>query len=288
VVGHFIARNGGEGVCSLGWQEDMTPLAQVVSEVNERIRIADRVSLFLDFDGTLVPIEADPASPRLDAEAAETLRPLLGQDFIVTTILSGRAVADLYSRIRLEGLIYAGNHGLEIFGRNLRFVEPGASSRSKQLERLCDELVAELQTIAGTQVEFKGLTASIHYRRAAAADHSRIENSVRAAVAGTGNLFRVNPGRKVFEIMPRTGWHKGAAVRWINNQLSRSDSAASGALLSVCLGDDSSDEEAFGVLPDAVTIRVGNAAATRARYQLPDPAAVHQFLRCLEIPGVRQ
>jgi trehalose 6-phosphate phosphatase len=266
----------------------MTQLAQVVSEVNERIRAADRVSLFLDFDGTLVPIEADPASPRLDSDGTETLRLLLGQDFVVTTILSGRAVADLYSRIRLEGLIYAGNHGLEIFGRNLRFVEAGASSRSKQLERLCDELLVELRPFAGTLVEFKGLTASIHYRRAAAADRSRIEDSVRAAVARTGDLFRVNPGRKVFEIMPRTGWHKGAAVRWINSQLSRSDTAASGALLSVCLGDDSSDEEAFGALPDAVTIRVGAASATRARYRLPDPAAVHQFLRCLAIPDMRQ
>jgi trehalose 6-phosphate phosphatase len=288
VVGNLIARNGSEGVCSLGWQEDMTSLAQVVSEVNERIRTADRVSLFLDFDGTLVPIEADPASPRLDSEGTETLRLLLAQDFVVTTILSGRAVADLYSRIRLEGLIYAGNHGLEIFGRNLQFVEPGASSRSKQLERLCDELVAEMRIFAGTLVEFKGLTASIHYRRAAAADRSRIEDLVRAAVARTGNLFRVNPGLKVFEIMPRTGWHKGAAVRWINNQLGRSDTAASGALLSVCLGDDSSDEEAFGALPDAITIRVGAASATRARYQLPDPAAVHQFLRCLAVPDVRQ
>jgi trehalose 6-phosphate phosphatase len=266
----------------------MTSLAEVVSEVNERIRAADLVSLFLDFDGTLVPIEADPAAPRLDTEGTETLRLLLGKDFVVTTILSGRAVADLYSRIRLESLIYAGNHGLEIFGRGLRFVEPGALSRSKQLERLCDDLVVELRTFAGAFVEFKGLTASIHYRRAAAADRPGIEESVRVAVAGTGNLFRVNPGRKVFEIMPRTGWHKGAAVRWINNQLCRSDTAASGALLSVCLGDDSSDEEAFGAVPDAITIRVGNASATRARYRLPDPAAVHEFLRCLAIPDVRQ
>lgn len=40
-----------------------------------------------------------------------------------STIISGRAVKDLYSRIRVEGIIYAGNHGLGIFGRNLRFVE---------------------------------------------------------------------------------------------------------------------------------------------------------------------
>src|SRR5260370_23389090 len=115
----------------------MMSMTLVVSEMEERIKTADRISLFLDFDGTLVPIAADPASPRLEARAIETLRMLLGRESLVTTILSGRAVEDLFSRIRLQGFIYAGNHGLEIFGRDLRFVEPVAAARSKQLQQLC-------------------------------------------------------------------------------------------------------------------------------------------------------
>jgi len=63
-------------------------------------------------------------------------------------------------------------------------------------------------------VEFKGLTASIHYRRAAESDPPAIETTVHAAVARRGDLFRLNPGEKVFEILPRTGWHKGSAVCW--------------------------------------------------------------------------
>jgi trehalose 6-phosphate phosphatase len=105
--------------------------------------------LFLDFDGTLVPIEPNPASPRLDPATTETLTLISNRDFLVTTIISGRAVEDLYARIRLNGLIYAGNHGLEIFGRSLRFVESVASSRRKQLEQLCEQLAAQLRPIAG-------------------------------------------------------------------------------------------------------------------------------------------
>src|ERR1700730_7487399 len=97
-------------------------LVQVVSEVKERINSAVCVSLFLDFDGTLVPIEADPGSPRLDPATAETLRLISDRDFLVTTIISGRAVEDLYTRFRLDGLIYAGNHGHEIFRRHRGFV----------------------------------------------------------------------------------------------------------------------------------------------------------------------
>jgi trehalose-phosphatase len=248
---------------------------QVVSEVNDRIRTVGLVSLFLDFDGTLAPIEADPAAPRLDPGATETLRTLSNRDFLVITIISGRAVEDLYTRIRLNGLIYAGNYGLEIFGRDLRFVEPCASARRKQLEWLCDELQTDLRAISGTIVEFKGLTAAIHYRQADKSDYPAIEAAVRAAVARAGNLFRLNPGRKVLEIMPRTGWHKGTAVRWINNRLGAEERS------SIYLGDDSSDEDAFCVLPDAITVRVGAARATCATHALPDPAAVHEFLAWL-------
>jgi trehalose-phosphatase len=252
-------------------------LLKVVTEVKQRTNGAGRVSLFVDFDGTLVPIEANPASPRLGSGTAEALQSLSSRDFLVTTVISGRAVEDLYARIRIQGLIYAGNHGLEIFGRNFLFVEPQAAARRQKLERLCDELRVQLQPIEGAMVEFKGLTASVHYRRAAESDRPAIETAVRAAVAHMGDLFRLNPGRKAFEILPRTSWHKGAAVRWINDHLGEE------SVLSVYLGDDTSDEDAFCILPDAVTVKVGSARATCARHWLPNPGAVHEFLLWLAI-----
>jgi len=244
----------------------------LLSEVEGRIRSAKLISLFLDFDGTLAPISADPTLPRLDPETADTLRQLLSHERLVLTIISGRAVEDLYSRIRLDGLIYAGNHGLEIFGREMRFVEPLASERRAGLELLCEELATELTPYEGAQVEWKGLTASAHYRQAAEADWEEIEQTVYAVVARHGDLFRASPGRKVFDIVPRTNWHKGAAVQWINTHLGEPE------MLTVYIGDDTSDEDAFSVLPDAVTIKVGNAPVTSARYQLPGPPAVHEFL----------
>src|SRR5271157_5249114 len=105
------------------------PPLELVNEIEARTRTACMISLFLDFDGTLVAITGDPAAPRLDPSAAATLHLLSSQNHLVTTIISGRAIEDLYTRIRLEGLIYAGNHGLEIFGRQFRFVEPAASDR---------------------------------------------------------------------------------------------------------------------------------------------------------------
>jgi trehalose-phosphatase len=255
--------------------------AEVFSEVKDRIKTAERLSLFLDFDGTLVPIEADPTKPTLDETAAEILRLLSGRESPITTIISGRAVEDLYSRIRLEGLIYAGNHGLEIFGRGLHFTEPAAADRRKELEEFCENLTLTLRPFAGALVEYKGLTASVHYRRAANEDVLDIWEAVSRAVARSGALFRVNSGNKVFEILPRTDWHKGAAVHWINSQF------GNGEVLSIYVGDDTTDEDAFCVLPDAITIRVGDVSATRARYQFADPAAVHEFLMWLAVDASR-
>ena len=156
--------------------------------------------------------------------------------------------------------------------RDLGFVEPLAWSRREQLDVLCSELGMELRTIAGAFVEYKGLTASIHYRQAAEMDVAKIQAAVRNAVARNDGLFRVNSGRKVLEILPRTQWHKGAAVLWINSHLTKKPA------LSIYLGDDTSDEDAFGVLTDSITVKVGGAPVTCAHYRLPDPAAVRDFL----------
>jgi hypothetical protein len=53
--------------------------------------------------------------------------------------------------------------------------------------------------------------------------------------------------------MPRTNWHKGAAVEWI--------------MIYGHLGGE-----------DVLIVEVGAATATYGRYQLAGPAAVHQFL----------
>ena len=75
----------------------------------------------------------------------------------------------------------------------------------------------------------------------------------------------------VLEIIPRTKWHKGAAARWINSQLSAAPT------LSIYVGDDTSDEDAFRALSDAITIKVGKGA-TDARYRVPDPTVVRELI----------
>jgi len=249
----------------------LSHLVEIEGDVERRFQAADRTFLFLDFDGTLAPIESDFTAPRLDPAVAETLDWLTARPSMVATIISGRAVEDLFSRIRLDRLIYAGNYGLEIFGRDVRFVEPMAAALRARVEHLSNDIALRLRPIAGASVEFKGLTATVHYRQADELDYAEIHASVRAAVGREGVLFRIIHGLKAIEILPRTDWHKGAAARWIIKHFGAENA------LTIYLGDDAADEEAFAALPEAVTIKVGDQP-TRARYRLPDPAAVHEFL----------
>ncbi len=248
-------------------------LLRDLSDIEARIRAAARISLFLDFDGTLVPLQHDPAAAWLGEPTRKTLSRIAGSERIVTTIISGRSVPDLVLRIGLEDLVYAGNHGLDICGRRLRFTDPAAAARREELKQLSDRLATKLGNIAGALVEYKGLTTTVHYRCAAIRDIARIEGLVRAMASPAAASMVVRSGKLAFEILPRTGWHKGAAALWINQRLDH------GNALSIYLGDDTTDEDAFRALPDGITVKVGDSTVTSARYHLADPCAVHEFLR---------
>jgi trehalose 6-phosphate phosphatase len=246
-------------------------LFQHSTSVEAHLRAADRISLFLDYDGTLVPFVQNPAQAQLDEQTRETLARISSNRRVSVTIISGRSLSDIHARVGLEGLTYAGNHGLEICGGGLQFIEPTAAALTEELAQLSRRLADELCGIEGAVVEYKGLTTTIHYRQAAVREIGRIEDAVRAAVEQTAESFRTAPSKMAIEVVPRTGWHKGKAAAWINQHLG-------GKPLSLFIGDDETDEDAFRALPDGITVRVGSCTDTAARYCVTDPSAVHEFL----------
>ncbi len=248
------------------------PLFDHLPDIASSLAASGRLLLFLDFDGTLAPIRDEPDQAAMPPETREALCTLAAMDRVSLAIVSGRALLDLRERVGLDNLIYAGNHGLEISGPGLDFVEPEAALRISALGELARHLRTRLRDIPGVEVENKVLSASVHFRRAAAVSWDEIHGVVRTAVGPSGDLFEINLGRKVFEIRPRVNWHKGMAVSWIK------ETAGLQGALQIYVGDDLTDEDAFTAMPEGITINVGRAVTTSARYYIEKQESVQQFL----------
>ncbi len=142
----------------------MQYLFDVWDEVAHRLKSANHILLLSDYDGTLTPIVDKPELAVLPQEIKKLLRKLAKNRRYTVGIISGRALADLKSKVDLEGIIYAGNHGLEIEGFGSSFLEPIAEEMRPFLKMLNQALSATLRGIKGAFVEDKGLTVSVHYR----------------------------------------------------------------------------------------------------------------------------
>jgi trehalose 6-phosphate phosphatase len=247
-------------------------LFDATREVAEKVAQAPHLLLCLDFDGTLTPIVEDPATAYLSPQMQRVLRSLAGDERVSLAIISGRERADLQARVGIPGLIYAGNHGLEISGNGFIFVDPTAAACYMAIKELAVDLGEALEHIPGAFVEDKGLTLSVHYRQVAAADCEEVVRIVHAALANKKGAFLLTMGDLVHEIRPRVTGNKGTAVGWIQEQLRKPDA------LVIYVGDDATDENAFAAVPEGIAIKVGDSSETAAHFHLQGPGEVRRFL----------
>jgi trehalose 6-phosphate phosphatase len=229
----------------------------------------------LDFDGTLTPLVDDPGTVYLPDQMQRVLRALAAQPRVTLAVVSGRQRADVQARVGIPGIIYAGNHGLEISGDGFLFVEPQALAYREALEGVALGIGAQLDAIEGAFVEDKGLTLSVHYRQAALACEAAVRRAVEDALAAARQPLSLTVGAMVFEIGPRVHWHKGSALEWIRQRIAQRD------VLALFVGDDATDERAFAALKDGITVKVGSSNATAAQYLVESPADVRRFLEWL-------
>jgi trehalose-phosphatase len=172
---------------------------------------------------------------------------------LAVAVLSGRAAGDVAARVRVGGLTYVGNHGLESgwLARGARadrlVVTPDGSVRevAGEAAALLADVAARLGQPDWLFLEDKGPSIAFHYRQAP--DHRIARAAVRRAVAdaradGLGASLETIDGRRVVELRPAGAGGKGGAVERL---------LAGGAGTALVMGDDRSDAEAFGALLEA-------------------------------------
>ncbi|HEX8726899.1 MAG TPA: bifunctional alpha,alpha-trehalose-phosphate synthase (UDP-forming)/trehalose-phosphatase [Gemmatimonadaceae bacterium] len=259
------------------------PQASPVDQVRRRLTpwLAARPAavVFLDYDGTLTPIVAQPEEARLSARARAALVQAARNPALDVVIVSGRSLDDVRKRVGVPGITYIGDHGFQIDG-------PGVSLRHEGLDHYrtsMDTAAKRLEALGvpGARVERKAATVSYHVRHVDAAERPEVER--RAEQIFRRLHLRVTHGKLVLEGRPPLDWHKGQAVLYVLMQRHGADWPSRTRALYI--GDDVTDEDAFQSLRGiGRSIHVSDGAgpaATAADYRLPDPAAVIQLLRWL-------
>ena len=229
----------------------MIPFGALAARVAEP---AGRILLLTDFDGTIAEIDPDPMGARIEPGARRALRRLARfseahPDRLAIAVLTGRAVSDVAARVRVGGVHYLGNHGLEAGwlprrGRVDDLVADGSEvDPDGPAARLGRLVAAELGNPDWLFVETKGPSVALHFRQAPDPDEAgrRIGNAVDRALAGGIELERFD-GRLIVELRPTGAGGKGAAVARLLDQLEPES--------VVSLGDDRSDVEGFRLLAE--------------------------------------
>jgi trehalose 6-phosphate phosphatase len=224
----------------------------------------ESAAILLDVDGVLAPIVDVPHEAVVPEETRAEVARLHGRYALVACI-SGRSGADARRIVGLDQLVYVGEHGLEL--------EPEAAAWSERLH-------AFAETVDWEDVERKPLTISFHYRRAESeADALLMLEAVAARARHEGMVARF--GRKVLELRPPIGAHKGTAVVHLLGER--------GLERALYAGDDTTDLDAFGALQGLeLGVRVAVASPEgppelreAADIVVDGPAELRELLRLL-------
>jgi trehalose 6-phosphate phosphatase len=254
-------------------------MKKISEKILREIAGSPHLFFFLDYDGTLTPIVARPGMARLSQKQREILLELSQQRNVRIGVISGRTLEDVKKCVGIPGIIYAGNHGLELERSKTKRVHPAAIAFRHVIRTLIPRLELAYAFLPEILIENKTFSVSVHFRQLS---EDRIEFAKMILLRETGDLLSKSKivlaeGKKVWEIRPPTEWNKGRTVLWLLGNLSGHGQRAA---LPVYIGDDVTDEDAFKAIGDrGITIRVTEdpSEPSTAQYHLHSPDEVYDF-----------
>ncbi|MPY88001.1 MAG: bifunctional alpha,alpha-trehalose-phosphate synthase (UDP-forming)/trehalose-phosphatase [Luteitalea sp.] len=286
VVSHDVhrwARTFLERLAHAPWQQRLTGTMNMSSdhlaEIVATLRGSSSLTLFLDYDGSLVPIVATPELALPDAELLSMLRQLSERPSTDVHVVSGRARDTLDEWLGEVPLSLWAEHGL--------WHRPGPSGKWQITVPVHVDSLAQIRAILeqfsaetpGSRLEEKTASVAWHYRLSDPEFGARQARELRLRLEELlAKLpFELIEGKKVIEVRPR-GANKALVVRRV-----LANSVADPAVLAV--GDDTTDDEMFAALPDSsITVAVG-LRPRHAKWRVSDPRAVRRLLGELAAQG---
>ncbi|KAG4184639.1 hypothetical protein ERO13_A09G184000v2 [Gossypium hirsutum] len=242
-----------------------------------------KVVVFLDYDGTLSPIVEDPDKAFMSTEMRAALREVAKQ--FPTSIISGRSRDKVKEFVQLNNVCYAGSHGLDIMQPPKSCDKKGNEGAFQPaklflpaIQEISMELEHKIGETQGAKIEDNMFCISVHYRQVPPQDQGNLKEKVKSVVENRPE-FRLTEGKMVLEVRPSMEWNKGDALNYLLHTLGFSNA---NDVLSLYIGDDQTDEDAFKVIAgkrEGFPIVVSSIPKeTKAWYSLRDPSEVLAFL----------
>ena len=137
----------------------------------------------------------------------------LSERFGLVGCVSGRQAEEARRLVGVDGIAYAGNHGLELLlpGEEEPRLDPSLDGRERGAAEFVAGLDAEELAAAGLRLEDKGPIQALHWR---GAEDERAAEARAHEIAADAGRAGLEPrwGRKVLELRPVGGGGKDAAV----------------------------------------------------------------------------
>ncbi|HLO42383.1 MAG TPA: trehalose-phosphatase [Phycisphaerales bacterium] len=248
----------------------MTPESELHAACS-RLAATQRLLVAADFDGTLSPMVAVPEEARMLDAAARSLQTLAGCPATTVAVISGRDLASLTAVCPpMSKVTLIGSYGAQWEGIS----QPLSAAEKNILEELASRLDMIARRLPGAFVERKACSIAINVRIVQPPEaRARALDDAHQAVASTPGLTR-HLGKGVVEWSIRPT-RKGDALESLRRE--------HGATMTVALGDDEPDLEAFDRL-DRADVRVFvSSSDVPGVLTIPTPAKVAAWLERLAI-----
>jgi trehalose 6-phosphate phosphatase len=208
-----------------------------------------RPVVFLDYDGTLTPIVDRPENAVISDSMRDAVRRLAQRTMVC--VVSGRDRSVVADWMGIEDLVVAGSHGFDIGGDisgDVGELPHAVTDFADLLATVIDRLRTQLERAPGAAVEPKRFSVAVHYRRVDAAHRDQVTAAVDDLLADYPDQLKITPGKMVYEIQPKIDWDKGRAVQYLRHALG----VDGPEFVSLYLGDDITDEDAFKALKEPI------------------------------------
>ncbi|XP_050435622.1 uncharacterized protein LOC126842624 isoform X3 [Adelges cooleyi] len=181
--------------------------------LSNHIAGAGKLSLILDYDGTLTHLTSHPDLAIMSEETKKVLQRLTRMPDVNIAVISGRTLENVKTMVGIENITYAGSHGIEILhpdGTN--FVHPVPRQYEQKVSGLQKALMDEVCK-DGAWVENKGVMLTYHYREAPPAKREMLEKRAIEIFENAG--FEPHQGILAIEGKPPITWDQGRASIYI-------------------------------------------------------------------------